>query len=146
MEQVWVLPAIPAVLFIILALFHPLLPRRGDFIAIAGMLVVLVLVVVMLVDFQRHFANGLFVPNGSHVFSFDWINIQDGFYVIEFSTFFDAITAVMLPVRWTPASPLPAMRLRAAAVVPPIRLPGELCTRIPCWRLPRAAVPAGSAK
>ena len=28
MEQVWVLPAIPAALFVVLALLNPLIPRR----------------------------------------------------------------------------------------------------------------------
>ncbi len=98
MEQVWVLPAIPAVLFVLLALFNRLLPRGGDFLAILGMAVVVVLVGFVLFDFQDSYTDGLFLPGDSNVYSFDWINIGDGFYVVEFSTFVDAITMIMLPV------------------------------------------------
>jgi NADH-quinone oxidoreductase subunit L len=98
MEQVWVLPAIPAVIFVLLALFNRALPRGGDFVAIAGMAAVVVLVGVVLLDFQDSFTGGLFAAGDANRFAFDWINIGDGFYVIEVSTFVDAITIVMLPV------------------------------------------------
>ncbi|MQC48365.1 MAG: NADH-quinone oxidoreductase subunit L, partial [Chloroflexi bacterium] len=56
------------------------------------------LVFVLMVDFQSAFHDGHFEPNGSNAFAFDWINIGQGFFVIEFSTYVDAITMVMLPV------------------------------------------------
>jgi NADH-quinone oxidoreductase subunit L len=98
MEQAWVLPAIPAVLFAVIALFNALIPRRGDWIAILGMAAVVGLVFVLMADFQSAFHDGHFEPNGSNAFAFDWINIGQGFFVIEFSTYVDAITMVMLPV------------------------------------------------
>ncbi len=98
MEQAWVLPAIPASLFVLIALFNRLMPRRGDFLAVLGMLVVVALVFVLMVDFTNSFEGGLFAPGTSNVYAFDWINIGDGFFIIEFSTYVDAITMVMLPV------------------------------------------------
>ncbi|PKN81895.1 MAG: NADH-quinone oxidoreductase subunit L [Chloroflexi bacterium HGW-Chloroflexi-9] len=98
MEQAWVLPAIPAVLFVVIALFNGLMPRRGDFLAILGMATVVGLVFVILVEFQGAFQGGLFTPEGANAYAFDWINIGQGFFVIEFSTYVDAITMVMLPV------------------------------------------------
>ena len=98
MEQAWVLPAIPASLFVLIALFNRLMPRRGDFLAILGMLTVVGLVFVIMVDFTGAFHDGEFAPGDSNVYAFDWINIGQGFFVIEFSTYVDAITMVMLPV------------------------------------------------
>ncbi|MGE3962378.1 MAG: NADH-quinone oxidoreductase subunit L [Dehalococcoidia bacterium] len=98
MEQAWVLPAIPASLFVLIGLFNGLMPRRGDFLAIFGMATVVVLVFVIMVDFAQSFEGGLFSPGLDHEYNFDWINIGDGFFVIEFSTYVDAITMVMLPV------------------------------------------------
>ena len=98
MEQAWVLPAIPASLFVLIALFNRLMPRRGDFLAILGMLTVVGLVFVTMVDFTGAFHDGVFAPGDSNVYAFDWINIGDGFFIIEFSTYVDAITMVMLPV------------------------------------------------
>ncbi|MDA0815543.1 MAG: NADH-quinone oxidoreductase subunit L [Chloroflexi bacterium] len=98
MEQAWVLPAIPASLFVLIALFNGLMPRRGDFLAILGMGTVVALVFVLLVEFTGMFHDGHFAPEGHNVFAFDWINIGQGFFIIEFSTYVDAITMVMLPV------------------------------------------------
>jgi len=98
MEQVWVLPAIPAALFVVLALLNPLIPRRGDFLAALGMAAVVGLVFLVMVDYTSVFHDGHFSPEGSNVFSFDWVNIGQGFFVMEFSTFVDGITMVMLPV------------------------------------------------
>ena len=98
MEQAWVLPAIPATLFVLIALFNGLMPRRGDFLAILGMATVVVLVFVIMVDFTSYFHDGHFSPGLENEYNFDWINIGNGFFVIEFSTYVDAITMVMLPV------------------------------------------------
>jgi NADH-quinone oxidoreductase subunit L len=99
MEQVWILPAIPVAAFVVISLFSAFIPRRGDFIAVLGMLAVVILVGFVLADFQGAFQQDVFTPRfGSNVFSFDWLNIGDGFFIIEFSTYVDAITMVMLPV------------------------------------------------
>ena len=98
MQQVWVLPAIPAALFVVLALLNPLLPRRGDFLAALGLAAVVGLVFLVLADYTSVFKDGHFEPDGANVFSFDWVNIGQGFFVVEFSTFADGITMVMLPV------------------------------------------------
>jgi len=99
MEQVWVLPAIPVAVFVVLGLFSALIPRRGDFLAVFGMLAVVVLVGFVLADFQGDFRDGVFTPRfGSNTYSFEWLSIDHGLLLIEFSTYVDAITMVMLPV------------------------------------------------
>ncbi len=99
MEQVWVLPAIPMAVFVLLALFSRLIPRRGDFVAVLGMLAVVVLVGLVLGDFQGEFSEHVFNPRfGSNTYAFEWLNIANGFFEIQFSTYVDAITMVMLPV------------------------------------------------
>jgi len=98
MEQAWVLPAIPAALFVLIALLNPVLPRRGDFLAILGMATVVGLVGLVLLDFMDSFEGGLFAPGESNVYAFDWVKIGQDFFTIEFSTYVDAITMVMLPV------------------------------------------------
>ena len=98
MEQAWVLPAIPATLFVLIALFNGLMPRRGDFLAVLGMLTVVALVFVLMADFMQAFNHGHYEPQGTNVYAFDWVNIGQGFFIIEFSTYVDAITMVMLPV------------------------------------------------
>ena len=97
MEQVWLLPAIPAAVFVVLALLNRFLPRRGDFLAVLGMAAVLGLAVLAIIDFQGAFRGGLFEPEpGANTYSFTWIDIGQGTLRIMFSTYFDAITAVMV--------------------------------------------------
>ena len=102
MEQVWLLPAIPAVLFALMGLFNRLVPRRGDFIVILGMAVVVVLSFLVLLDFQGSFKDGYFEPGDSNLYSFSWVEIDTGvvddLLLIEFSTFVDGITVLMLAV------------------------------------------------
>lgn len=99
MEEVWILPAIPFAVFVVLGLFGRILPRNGDLLAVLGMAAVVVLVGFVLVDFQDAFVDDFFAPvAGANTYAFDWINIGDGFFLIEFSTYVDAITMVMLPV------------------------------------------------
>ena len=102
MEQVWLLPAIPAVLFALMALFNRLVPRRGDFIVIIGMATVVVLTLLVLLDFQGSFDAGRFVPGDSNVYAFAWAEIStglvDNLLLIEFSTYVDGITVLMLVV------------------------------------------------
>ncbi|MFA7248680.1 MAG: NADH-quinone oxidoreductase subunit L [Dehalococcoidia bacterium] len=98
MDQAWILPAIPVAIFIVVALFGRLLPRQGDFLVILGGLTVVGLVFSMVPGFQGAFHEGHFAPDGANAFSFDWVNIGQGFFIIPFSTYVDAITMVMLPV------------------------------------------------
>ena len=98
MDQAWILPAIPAVIFIVVALLGRLLPRQGDFLVILGGLTLVTLVFSMFPGFQAAYHDGHFAPNGTNAFAFDWVNIGNGFFVIPVSTYVDAITMVMLPV------------------------------------------------
>ena len=98
LDQAWILPALPAGIFILVALFGRLLPRQGDFLVILGGLTLVVLVCSMFPVFQALFHDGHFAPEGANVFSFDWVNIGNGFFIIPFSTYVDGITMVMLPV------------------------------------------------
>ena len=97
MEQVWLLPAIPAAIFALLALFNRAMPRGGDGLAILGMLAVVVLGLLVLLDFQSAFEGGLFAPGGDHVYAFEWARIGNSL-LIEFSTYVDGITVLMIVV------------------------------------------------
>ena len=97
MEQVWLLPAIPAAIFALLALFNRAMPRGGDGLAILGMLTVVVLGLLVLLDFQSAFEGGLFAPGGGHVYAFEWARIGTSL-LIEFSTYVDGITVLMIVV------------------------------------------------
>ena len=97
MEQVWLLPAIPAAIFALLALFNRAMPRGGDGLAILGMLAVVVLGLLVLLDFQSAFEGGLFAPGGGHVYAFEWARIGNSL-LIEFSTYVDGITVLMIVV------------------------------------------------
>ena len=96
MEQAGLLPAIPVAMFVIIGLFNRLLPRRGDWLAILGMLAVVVIGVGIIADFQDYFVDGLFEPGVQNAFAFEWLNIADGLFLIEFSTYVDGITVVMI--------------------------------------------------
>jgi len=98
MEQAWLLPAIPVSIFVIVGLFHRVLPRRGDWLAILGMLSVLVIAILIAIDFQGAFQDGVFAPGLDNELSWEWLNIGEGFFVIEFSTWVDGITIVMIAV------------------------------------------------
>ena len=102
MEQVWLLPAIPAVIFALMGLFNRLVPRRGDFVVILGMAAVVVLSALVLLDFQGSFKDGHFEPGGSNAYAFTWVEIEtsvvEKLLLIEFSTFVDGITVLMLAV------------------------------------------------
>ena len=101
MEQVWLLPAIPVVVFVVVALFYRLIPRQGDWLAIVGMAAVTVLSALVIADFQGAFSGGEFLPDGANVWAFEWLKISDGAGVIELievSTYVDAITVVMIAV------------------------------------------------
>ena len=97
MEQAWLLPAIPAAGFVVVAFFHRLLPRQGDWVAILGMLSVVVIGAVLALDFQGSFSHGVFEPGLDNEYNFEWASISDVLR-IDFSTYVDAITVVMITV------------------------------------------------
>ncbi|HIE84888.1 MAG TPA: hypothetical protein EYQ00_14075, partial [Dehalococcoidia bacterium] len=98
MQQAWLLPAMPVVAFLIISFFRKLLPREGDFLAIIGMLGILLVTLFIIIDFQGFFHDGEFHPGEANVYAFDWVRISaDNFlFLIEFSTYIDAISVVML--------------------------------------------------
>ena len=98
MQQAWLLPAIPVVAFLIISFFRKLLPREGDFLAVIGMLGILLVTLFIIIDFQGFFHDGEFHPGEANVYAFDWVRISaDNFlFLIEFSTYIDAISIVML--------------------------------------------------
>ena len=98
MQQAWLLPAMPVVAFLIISFFRKLLPREGDFLAIIGMLGILLVTLFIIIDFQGFFYDGEFHPGEANVYAFDWVRISaDNFlFLIEFSTYIDAISVVML--------------------------------------------------
>jgi NADH-quinone oxidoreductase subunit L len=98
MEQVGLLPAILVGAFVVVALFNRLLPRRGDFIVIFAMLAVIAIAALVIKDFQTYFVDGIFTPRGENAYSFEWVNIGNGVFEIDFSTYVDSITVVMLVV------------------------------------------------
>ncbi len=97
MEQAWLLPAIPAALFVVVALFGRVIPRQGDWLIILGMVAALVVGVAVILDFQQFFEGGVFVPGGENQYGFEWAAIAD-VLAIDFSTHVDAITVVMITV------------------------------------------------
>ncbi|MGE0135300.1 MAG: NADH-quinone oxidoreductase subunit L [Dehalococcoidia bacterium] len=98
MEQVGLLPAILAGAFVVVALFNAFLPRRGDWLVILAMLAVIVIGFLVIKDFQTYFHDGHFEPRGENAYSFEWINIGDGIFAIDFTTWVDSITVVMIAV------------------------------------------------
>lgn len=98
MQQAWLLPAMPVVAFLIISFFRKILPREGDFLAVIGMLGVLLVTLFIIIDFQGFFHDGEFHPGQANVYAFDWVRISaDNFlFLIEFSTYIDAISVVML--------------------------------------------------
>ena len=97
MEQAWLLPAIPAAAFVVVALFNRFIPRHGDWLAILGMLAVVVIGAAVALDFQGSFDHGVFSPGLEHEYNFEWASIGDVLR-IDFSTYVDAITIVMVTV------------------------------------------------
>ena len=104
MEQIWLLPAIPATLFVVVALFYSLLPRQGDWLVILGMATVTVLAALVIVDFQDAFTGDEFHPGGSNLWDVEWLTIGAGavastdLLAIDVSTYVDSITVVMIAV------------------------------------------------
>jgi len=95
MEEAWLLPAVPACAFVILALFHGYLPRRGDFIAIGAAIasfVMFLMVAVDLFDQLPVFAHDL----QNNTSGFDWVEIPEVDFLLRIGFRVDQITVVML--------------------------------------------------
>jgi NADH-quinone oxidoreductase subunit L len=98
-EEAWLLAAVPAGMFLVLALFGRLLPRGGDYLGVAAILSSFVLFFIVLADFL-----GTEGKIGPVVNSIDWSDVGDfelnmGIYVDPITiTMFGVITAVALMV------------------------------------------------
>ena len=95
MQQAWLLTIVPIFGFLIVALFGKRIPRQGDWIIAAVGIFCLFASISIIADFQSFFHGHGFEPNGANVLSFEWINIPN-YLLIEYSTFVDSITIVML--------------------------------------------------
>ena len=96
MEQAWLIPAIPAIAFVFLALFHSYLPRQGDFVAIGAIIASFVLGLFVIGDLlgQLPAGPGALVNNVS---GFDWLKIP-GFIELRIAFKVDQLAVVMLSV------------------------------------------------
>ena len=92
MDDAWVLPALPIAGFVVLLLFSPWLPRKGDWLAIGLMGITFLLVLVIGRDVQNAIGDGNFHGVAR---SWQWSNIP-GVLEIRMGTFVDQITLVML--------------------------------------------------
>jgi NADH-quinone oxidoreductase subunit L len=95
MEEAWLLPAIPAVAFVVLALFHGYLPRRGDFVAIGAAIASFVLFLFVALDLidQLPAAGAALVNNTS---GFTWVEIPQIDFELRIGFRVDQLTLVML--------------------------------------------------
>ncbi|HXH21858.1 MAG TPA: NADH-quinone oxidoreductase subunit L [Dehalococcoidia bacterium] len=101
MEQAWLLPALPALAFVVLALGHFLfsryIPRGGDFIAIGAMAASFVLMVLVSLDlFDQLPALAADLQNNTS--GFDWVKVEEIDFVLRVGFLVDQITVVMLIV------------------------------------------------
>ncbi|HEY8489782.1 MAG TPA: NADH-quinone oxidoreductase subunit L, partial [Dehalococcoidia bacterium] len=90
MEDAWLLPAIPAAAFAVLALFRNALPRKGDWLGIAAILASFLLFFPVLADALDNLDSLPFVRT-EEWFAFDGFQVNLGIYV-------DQLTLVMLAV------------------------------------------------
>jgi NADH-quinone oxidoreductase subunit L len=95
-EQAWLLAAIPAGFFLVLALFGRKMPRGGDYLGVLSILTAFVLFFVVLVDF-------LDTPGklGPVVNSMEWSNVGD--FHLRMGIFIDPMTITMFGVITTVA-------------------------------------------
>ncbi len=93
MGDVWILPVLPAAAFVLLLLFSPWLPRKGDWLAIGAMAAVFVLVIAA----GKDMADAIGVGGRFHgeARSWEWFSIP-GYMDIRMGTFVDQITLVMI--------------------------------------------------
>ena len=97
MTDAWLLPLFPAGAFVVLVLAGKYLPRRGDFVAIAGIAASFLLVWPILKDLTDALAGEGFEAFGGVANSVQWFEVP-GNLEIRFGVFVDQITMVMLVV------------------------------------------------
>ncbi|HLF70774.1 MAG TPA: NADH-quinone oxidoreductase subunit L, partial [Dehalococcoidia bacterium] len=97
MEEAWLLPAIPAVAFVIVALLHNYLPRKGDFIAVGASIASFVLFIFVAADLFGQLPAGPGELTGN-LSGFDWMKIESIDFVMRIGFRVDQLTAVMLCV------------------------------------------------
>ena len=96
MTDAWIIPLFPAGAFVLLLLLGPYLPRRGDWIAIAGIFVAFILTFPVTADLTDALAKlGPEFAGASN--SIQWFDIPGAIHV-ELGVHVDAITVVMLIV------------------------------------------------
>jgi NADH-quinone oxidoreductase subunit L len=93
MEQAWLIPAIPALAFVVLTLVGKYLPRKGDWVAIGAIAASFVLFLFVLVDLLDVVDEPGFVGGEK---SWEWVSF--GSFEIRLGFFTDEITIVMLAV------------------------------------------------
>ncbi|MGI8551727.1 MAG: NADH-quinone oxidoreductase subunit 5 family protein, partial [Dehalococcoidia bacterium] len=86
-EQAWLLPAIPATAFVLLAFFRNYLPRKGDWVSIIAIIVSWVLFFFVLADYLSGGFNWVDT-------SFSWL--QFGSYGLRIGFYVDQIALVMI--------------------------------------------------
>jgi NADH-quinone oxidoreductase subunit L len=92
MGDAWVLPALPVAGFVLLLLFSPWLPRKGDWLAIGLMAAAFVLTIALGKDVADAIGDGNFHGVAR---SWEWFNTP-GYIEIRMGTYVDQITLVML--------------------------------------------------
>ena len=96
MSDAWLLPVLPAGAFVVLALFGPYLPRRGDWLAIAAIFASFVLAFPIIADFT-----GALAKEGAEFAgvanSIQWLEVP-GHLELRLGVHVDGITIVMLVV------------------------------------------------
>jgi NADH-quinone oxidoreductase subunit L len=96
MSDAWLLPVLPAAAFVVLTLFGPYLPRRGDWLAILAIGATFVLTLPIMADFTDALATvEEAFPGVSN--SIEWLQVP-GNLVLELGIHVDAITVVMITV------------------------------------------------
>ncbi|HZP26961.1 MAG TPA: NADH-quinone oxidoreductase subunit L [Dehalococcoidia bacterium] len=93
MEHAWLLPAIPAVAFVVLLIAGPYLPRRGDWVTIGALAATFILALPIIVDLLDALDKGNFAPVHS---GRDWVDIQG--FKIRLGFMVDQLSVVMLMV------------------------------------------------
>ena len=94
MGTAWLLPAIPAIAFLVIALFGRHLPRKGDWIAIGAILASLALFFPVLVDLL----DKLDRPNFQELATSGWEWVRFGDFELRLGFFVDQLTVVMLAI------------------------------------------------
>jgi NADH-quinone oxidoreductase subunit L len=97
MTDAWLLPAIPAAAFVVVALFHNYLPRKGDFIAVGASIASFVLFLPVMADLFDQLPAG---PDAlvNNLSGFDWLEIPAIDFVLRIGFKVDQLSAVMLGV------------------------------------------------